>query len=353
MQKLKNYIFLVMNDQLNSLGAKALQVILYLLSLIYGLFIRIILLAYNIGLLKKRNLGLPVISVGNITWGGTGKTPFVIHLAKLLKSKGKNPAILMRGYKISSQGEPDELSILKNNLESLIIIADEDRISAAQKAKTAGADCIILDDGFQQWKIKKGLEIAMINSVKPFGNKYMIPRGSLREPLSSLKRAQIIIFNKADLKNAYYQQAKDKVALINKDALILESRYETTQITDIDDEIQSLDIFNQRSVLLLCAIGEPLYFEKLVQDLGADVAYRLRFRDHHVYTQSDIDEILQQAIKSEVDFIVTTQKDISKLKPYKNRLLEKDLKILTIKVDLKVLNSEKDLMKKIEDVFNS
>ncbi len=323
MQKLKmeqksisGYLYNLTLDNSQGFFATLLKCILFIASILYGLIVRILIRFHS--LKKPSSLNCKVISVGNITWGGTGKTVLVEFIARYLKQKEHKVAILSRGYKkpvTRCATMADEPYMLSQKLSDVPIIADADRIRAAKKAIIEHAvDTVILDDGFQQWRIKKDLEIVVIDVNCPFGNRHMIPRGILREPLSSLKRADIFVLTKTNLA-ANTSEVKDFLRKINLKAIILESVHKPVGFYRIDNpkELLSLDILKGKTATLFSGIGDPGSFESLIKSLRVNVGLSFRFPDHYQYSSKDLDNIFKDSGNKHSDIIITTEKDASRL----------------------------------------
>jgi tetraacyldisaccharide 4'-kinase len=316
------YIYNLATDRYKGPVAGIVKSFLYLLSLIYGLIVRILIFIYR---LKPYRLNCKVISVGNITLGGTGKTSLVEFIARYLKQQGHKVAILTRGYKrkITNYGlritdyemMGDEPHMLKMNLEDIPVIVDADRVRAAKLAmRDYGVDTIILDDGFQQWRIKKDLEIVTIDATCPFGNRKLIPRGILREPLSSLKRPDVFVLTKTNLGASLLQEIKDFLGKINPEVLVIESIHSPLGFYKMGtNEILGTGVLQGKTVTLFSGIGAPDSFENLIKSLGIQVGLSFRFRDHHNYTQRDLENIFKSARDKNIDIIITTEKDAARL----------------------------------------
>ncbi|MFH1339262.1 MAG: tetraacyldisaccharide 4'-kinase, partial [Candidatus Omnitrophota bacterium] len=268
---MREYLYLLATDKKKGSVAGIFKCLLFILSLIYGMSVRILSFIYGI---KPYRLNCKVISIGNITLGGTGKTSLVELLALKLKERGCNTAVLSRGYKRKSIHYPlsavryetmgDEPFMLSKNLCDIPVIVDKDRIRAAKKAiRDYGTDAVILDDGFQQWRISKDLEIVTIDATNPFGNLRLLPRGILREPLSSLKRADIFVLAKVNLRPAN-QGIEEILKKVNPGALIVEAIHSPLgfyRIGDSRDNLLGPGEFKGKKASLVCGIADPRSFE--------------------------------------------------------------------------------------------
>jgi tetraacyldisaccharide 4'-kinase len=286
---------------------------------------------YEKGILKSKRLPCVVISIGNIVAGGTGKTPAVIALAQLLQHTKKRVAVISRGYRstlrgkfaIVSDGEKillspeeagDEAYLLARSLKGIPILIGKERFEAGLEAiKRWKVDVILLDDGFQYWKLAKDLDIVTVDATQPFGTGRMLPSGTLREPKSALRYADIILLTRVDQTsnlNSVYAQIR-KYATRQP---IIESVHVPYSLRRIGStEILGLDILEGKNVLAVCGIGNPDSFVNTLRSLKTAKITLLDFPDHHEYTLTDIKLILRKAEADGVNFIITTEKDEQKL----------------------------------------
>ena len=344
--------------------SNVIKFFLFILSLFYGLGLKILIFFCS---LKAYRLNCKVISVGNITWGGTGKTPLVEAITRYLKQEGHKTAILTRGYgrKIAGCGlrlpagkarvagyenMGDEPYMLSKNLVDIPVIVDANRIRAANRAlRDYGVDGVILDDGFQQWRIKKDLEIVAIDASNPFGNRHLLPRGILREPLSSLRRADVFVLTKTNLMPDT-KGLRDFLTVINPRAGIFESIHSPVGFYRVDDpgELLEPNLFKGKTVTLISAIADPDSFENLIIGLGLNIGLSFRFSDHHVYSDADFADIVKKSQEKNIDAIVTTEKDSPRLT---FRELKPGTKIFVLKIELKLTAHEKEFFNRIHGVF--
>ena len=335
---MREYLYLLATDREKGPVADFLKIILYLLSLIYGLIVRILIFIQSN---KASHLNCKVISVGNITLGGTGKTPLVEMICRILKQQGKRIAILTRGYKRRDLAAADEPAMLRRNLPGTAVIVDEDRVRAAAKAsEDYGVNTVVLDDGFQQWKIKKDLDIVAIDVTNPFGNLRLLPRGILREPLSSLKRASVLVLTKANLTSSN-QEIKQLLGKINSQASIFEAIHKPVafyQLNTSDEKSLSLDKFQGRGVGLVCGIADPASFENIISKLGAKIELSYKFPDHYEYRREDLDRIEAGARQNGVNTIITTEKDSIRFSRLEYRFSGIDYYVL--RIELKIIQHE-------------
>ncbi|MDO8747882.1 MAG: tetraacyldisaccharide 4'-kinase [Candidatus Omnitrophota bacterium] len=335
---MKDFFLEIALNRKKGLAAFFLRPLLYLLSLIYGLLVKGICWVYKRGILPGYRPQAKVISVGNITLGGTGKTPLVEFLAEALLRKGKRVVVLSRGYSL------DEPRMLENKIKGLRVFTGRDRIKTAKEAQDAlDPEVMILDDGFQHWRLKRDLDIVLLNSRNYFGNRSLIPRGILREPPSSLARADVIVISKVDSVKDI-SLIKNELGQINPRALIVECAYKPECVTDAQGKVYAWGIIENKNICLLSGIADPDYFKKTASDLGARIVSDQRFPDHHQYHKGDIEKIVRACRKKNVDTIVTTEKDLTRL-PLSE--FASDIKILILKIKLVITHNEESLFNRV------
>jgi tetraacyldisaccharide 4'-kinase len=338
---MRGYFYRIVTGRQGGFLAALIKSALFLLSLAYGIIIRLLIFCSSF---DQNRFNLRIISAGNITVGGTGKTSLVELISRYLKGRGNSLVILTRGYKrkgVDYAG--DEPRMLAKNLADIPVIIDKNRARSARRAvREYNCDTAILDDGFQQWHIKKDLDIVVIDSLNPFGNRHMLPRGLLREPLSSLKRGDIFVLSKT---NFVTEEALDKIRLsltkYNPRALIVESIHKPVGFYNIKNpgKLLGLGYLKKEKVVLLSGIGDPASFLKTVAGLGVEVGLELVFADHHYYTGREIEVISDRARNSGLKFIVTTEKDAARISQEAASILE-DLEILVLRIELKIVKNE-------------
>ncbi len=282
---------------------------LYLSSLIYGLVILCRKMLYRLKIFRSRRVPLKVVSIGNLTLGGTGKTPFAIALTRILEDELRAPAaLLIRGYGW------DEQALLKKNLPDTPILVGEDRVKSAHKAiRLYGSQFAVLDDGFQHWEIERDLDIVLIDSRNPFGNKRLFPRGVLRESKNALRRADIVVFTKIDAKSAGLDVIRNEINRMKSSIMFLEAVHRPSHLYDPKiRKDHDLLFLRDKKVILISSIGDPEYFEKTVKGLGSTILDHMVFNDHHDFKEADIRRILKMCGAKAPDFMVTTEKDAVK-----------------------------------------
>lgn len=285
---------------------------------------------YDLNILKQEKLPCKVISVGNITVGGTGKTPTVIMIARLLKRHGYRPAVLSRGYggesknpvNIVSDGHRvlmgyaaagDEPVMIAKSIEGVPVLTGPKRILTGKTAvKKMGVNVLVLDDAFQHRSISRDIDLVLLNETMPFGNGKLLPRGPLREPPDALKRADIVILTggKNDL-------SRDVPPEISSLSVVFKGCYKPTAILQGGtNRLFPPDYLADKNIFAFAGIGSPDVFQKTLASLGGKVTDFISFPDHHRYTKEEIEEIQRKFIQSGAETLVTTQKDFVKLEEF-------------------------------------
>ena len=298
------------------------------LSELYGAITRVRSSLYDRGTFRTARLDRPVISVGNITTGGTGKTPLVEWIARAMSAHGKRVCILTRGYGrrnperrvIVSDGHSmlsnpfdagDEPFLLaKNLIGSAAVISDIDRVAAGQGAiEDLKTDCFILDDGFQHLRLARDLDIVTIDATNPWGGGKLLPYGRLRESVSALRRADCLVITRADQVEEVNGLATELEEL-SGDRPIFISRMRTRRVSSLKD---SSEVEKNTRIAAFCAVGNPESFFRQVQEAKFDVASKTAFLDHHVYSRKDLESIEKSARDAGATGLITTAKDAVKL----------------------------------------
>lgn len=330
--------------------------LLNVMAAFYGLVIAFRNFLYSRGLLKSYSITqgglittdrtqatIPVICVGNITVGGTGKTPMVIWLCQWFRSKDINCVILTRGYK-AAKGENDEPEILKKNCPGSAVIISPDRLKGAMEAvRRYRAQVLIMDDGFQHRRLHREIDIVMVDATEPFGFGKMLPAGLLREPITSLKRAQAAVITRSD------QVSEDKSAEIikniNPNIVIAKAVHQPVCAMAADKQIH-IEQLKGRRVYAFCGIANPEAFLSTIKSLAAEVVGSKIYDDHHKYTAGDVGEIFDKAERAEAEFILTTEKDYNKIDL--SATGKKGLVLAFVAVRMKLLSGEEQITQLIE-----
>jgi tetraacyldisaccharide 4'-kinase len=328
-----------------------ISAILGLLSLVYGLMLLLRHGMFVMGLLRKKKLAHRVISVGNLTLGGTGKTPAVMNIAAVLMDHQSHPAVISRGYGrtdesailVVSDGKRvcadsrmcgDEPVLIGTKIKGLPVIVGSDRFRAARFVQEQfSIDTVILDDGFQHIRLRRDLDIVLIDAVDPFGTGRLFPAGILREPISALRRAQVVLINGSD--RAADLDALKRSIRKHTGAKIFTSRQVPIDLVEtISGDVSPLSALRGTNVLAVAGIARPASFISLLQSLGAMVKADLVFPDHYEYRKSDLADFFQCAADAKVSMIVTTEKDAVRLKNLRPE------GIWALRIELKVVEKE-------------
>jgi tetraacyldisaccharide 4'-kinase len=341
------------------------------LSRLFESVVQFRLFLYRCGILRHHTLGCQVISVGNLTVGGTGKTPVVEVFARDLQRAGRKVAILSRGYKkreprwiervvdsillrdqrrpprivsdgrtllLDSDMSGDEPYMLANNLQDVAVLVDKDRVKSGRYAiEKLGCDTLILDDGFQYLALKHRVEIVLVDRRNPFGSGYLLPRGILREPIQNLRRADFIFITKCDGRDN--SALKEQIRALNPRAEISECTHRAQYVQNvITGERHPLEFLRGLDVTALSGIAAPEGFEQELERHGATLINRERFEDHHRYAQQEILDIINHSREMRVDAILTTEKDSVRF-PKIDRC---DVPIYFLRVEIQLLSGAED-----------
>lgn len=344
---------------------------LFALSKIFQVAVKMRRFLYNVRILRDSTLGVQVIAIGNLTVGGTGKTPVVEKFARELRDQGRNVAILSRGYRsrplplheriinkillradttpprvvsdgrsllLDSETAGDEPYMLASNLKDVVVLVDKDRVKAGRYAiEKFGCDTLLLDDGFQYWKLRgRRQDIVLVDCQQPFGNERLLPRGTLREPPSHLARASTIFITKSDGKTA---ELRKRIAELNATAGIIECVHHPLYLEDVfTGQRHDLDVIKGRKVASLSGIAQPESFEHNLVNLGSELVYSKRFADHHRFSQQEVLNAINRSKKRQAEMIITTQKDAVRFPKIDRR----DLQILFMRVEIKIVAGADD-----------
>jgi len=303
-------------------AATAARLGLAVLEVPYAWAIRLRNAAYDGGLFTTHAAAAPVISVGNLTLGGTGKTPLVAWLARVLAATGRRPAIVSRGYAARAGETSDEAAELGILLPGVPHRADRDRVAAARAAVAEGADVIILDDGFQHRRLRRDLDIVAIDATDPFGCERLVPRGLLREPPRALARAHAVVLTRA---TSVSERRRDEIrravlAAASRDGgmprhlIWAEATHAAVGLRAWSGETRPLADLAGRRVFAFAAIGNPAAFRRTLAEAGADVTGFRAYADHHAYTAADLEALGSVAQASGAEQVLTTLKDLVKIR---------------------------------------
>ena len=319
-------------DRLFSFGS-----FLFMASLVYGGIVKLREFCYKAGIIKSKRLPCTIISIGNITVGGTGKTPMTIKVAQIIRNLGYKVAIISRGYKggaektggIVSNGhtilmEPDKAGdepfMMASKLKDIPVVVGQNRFEAGcLTIQEFNPDVIVLDDAFQHLNQKRDIDIVLLDCGHPFGNNYLLPRGILREPISALKRGDTFVLTRSDSAPDYIRQVTvDKIKNLAPGKPVFRSFYVPNLYKPVNNknsmsgiELQNFDsgLLHGRRVVAFSGLAGNNDFRRTVESLKCDLIDFFEFPDHHKYTKTDLQTIMQSSINAQAEFILTTEKD--------------------------------------------
>ena len=346
--------------------ADLLRGFLWVLSLVYRAIVEARLALYRNRIYRPHSHGCLVISVGNLTVGGTGKTPVVELLARALQEGGRRVAILSRGYKsvprplllriaekitkqkavfvprvvsdgqsllLDSRTAGDEPFMLANNLRGVVVLVDRDRVKSGSYAvREFGADTLILDDGFQYIRMRHGLEVVLVDRQAPFGNEFMLPRGLLREPPRNLRRATHIFLTKCD--GSDNGAIVGRIRRYNRTADIIECSHRPKHLRNfVTGEIKPLEFLRGLRIGSICGIAVPESFENALRGLDAEIEISKAYADHHRFSAKEIESFLRRCGRRELDAVLTTEKDAVRIP----RILDPEVPLYYLRVEIEIL----------------
>ncbi len=345
--------------------AALLKILLTAVAQVYSIIITLRNLLYNTKVLKTHHKKAIIISVGNITTGGTGKTPLVVWLCNLLCERNINCAILTRGYKTkkksnlfkvessepATQNYTDEPAILYESCPQSKVIVNPDRVaSAAEAIGKFAASVLIMDDGFQHRRLARNLDIVTIDSTRPFGYGKIFPAGLLREPVNSLKRADAAIITRCDqITTSELIKLEKTLQVINPNMIIARSVHTVVGAKTASGKKINIENINGEKIFAFCGIGNPNAFLNTIKALGAELAGSKIYNDHYRYTDACLADIYKQAKHIKADLILTTQKDWTKIKHLK--LETNGIPLAYLAIEIKFLEGEDELRHLIEETL--
>jgi tetraacyldisaccharide 4'-kinase len=378
-EALETFVLEVIFEERHDFKARVMRAVLFGGSKIFQVAVKVRRFLYNWRILRDKTLGVQVIAIGNLTVGGTGKTPVVEKFARELQNAGRKVAILSRGYRskpqplhtkilnkillredqtpprvvsdgksllLDSDSAGDEPYMLASNLKDVVVLVDKDRVKGGRYAiEKFGCDTLLLDDGFQYWDLRgRRHDVVLIDRQQPFGNEHLLPRGTLREPPSHLARAHTIFITKSDGKTA---ELRERIASLNSTAAVIECIHQPLYFEDVfTGEHRGLDLLAGKRVASLSGIAQPESFEQSLVKLGGELVYAKRFADHHRFSQQEILNAINRAKKRNADIILTTQKDAVRFPKIDRR----DLPFYFMRVEIKIVagaNDFQDCVRKI------
>jgi len=356
-------------------GAALARFFLLGLSKVYQVVLVLYRSAIRARLMRDYTLGIQVIAIGNLTLGGTGKTPVVEKFARELQKQGRNVAILSRGWRskpqpfgqmllnkllfredstpprlvsdgksllLDSESAGDEPYMLASNLKDVVVLVDKNRVKSGRYAiENFGCDTLLLDDGFQYWRLAgRRQDVVLIDCQQPFGNEYLFPRGTLREPQSHLSRASVVFITKSDSQSPEFRETlRKRINEYCPNVGIIECIHAPLYFEDVfTGERQDLNFLKDKRAASISAIAQPESFEQSLVKLCRELVYSKRFADHHRFSQQEIINAVNRSKKRQAQILITTQKDAVRFP----RLDRRDLPIYFMRVEIKILSGAED-----------
>jgi tetraacyldisaccharide 4'-kinase len=304
---------------------------------------------FDAGARPIERVAVPVISIGNITLGGTGKTPMVEWICRWLRKRGIRVTIISRGYKSQDGASNDEALELEQKLPDVPHVQNPDRVAAARMAiEEFECQVIVLDDALQHRRIARDLDIVLLDALEPFGYEHVFPRGTLREPLSGLARADCIVLTRADMIVPAARDALRKRALqLAPRAAWAECIHRPAALISANGDELPLDALRGQRVAAFCGIGNPAGFRHTLESLGCRVEAWREFPDHHDYTREDVDELARLVAEAKVETVLCTRKDLVKLRVA--RIGGANLR--AVGVELQFLRGEQELLAALQPLI--
>jgi tetraacyldisaccharide 4'-kinase len=318
-------------------------------SVPYGMAVRLRNAAYERGWLRSERMPVPIVSVGNLTAGGTGKTPCVEYVARFYRQLDRRVAILSRGYG-GAGGRNDEALVLEENLPDVPHLQGADRVSLARTAiEELESEILVLDDGFQHRRLARDLDVVLIDAMMPWGHGHLLPRGLLREPPSSLRRAGVLVLTRCDQTPAEQRERlRQTISRIAPHVPLVETTHRAVELSNSEGDSAPLDLLRASPVAAFCGIGNPEAFRRSLLDLGARVGDFRIYPDHHGYNREDVEGLRRWAESLPAgSTLVTTQKDLVKLRL--SRLGDRPLWCLRIR--LRVESGQDALEERLQSVL--
>lgn len=350
--------------------AALMRFLMRALSGIFRILVQLRIWRYRSGWKQQHHLCTQVVAIGNITVGGTGKTPVVELLARSLRDRGRNVSILSRGYKSKKLDRPqtwqdskgatipgermpkvvstgrallldskfagDEPFMLARNLDHVSVVVDKNRVKSGRFAvEHLDADTLLLDDGMQYLDLAHGLDIVLVDAGSPFGTEALLPRGTLREPPKNLRRASYILLTKCN--GSSNEELIQRIRRYNKTAEIIECTHGPIYLEDVfTRERKPLEYLQEKWVGAISAIAVPEAFEGSLEKLGARVEIRRRFSDHHRFSRKDVEKFMQRCVERDMHMIVTTEKDAVRFP----RPASIDVPVYFLRIEVEILKGE-------------
>ena len=373
-ENLEQYFIEIIQEKRRSSVDRITYGFLFLVSRFYRRAVQFRLWLYENRVIRNHSIGCLVVSIGNLTCGGTGKTPVVEIFAKTLSRKGRRVAVLSRGYrshddrsfldklrrksssrrrevpprvvsdgkdlKLNSLSAGDEPYMLATNLKDVVVLVDKDRVKSGLYAiEEFQTDTLIMDDGFQYLGLRPHLNILLVDSTSPFGNHHVLPRGLLREPIKNIRRADYIFLTKSDA-SPRLRHLKDFLRRHNRRAEIIECCHKPKYLEDVFDRGVRfpLTMLNGLKIASLSAIANPASFNAFLLQHGGVLVLERHFADHHRYSQQEMIDFVNSAKAAGAEYILTTEKDAVRMP----RLDRRDLPFLFLRIEIDILSGQEN-----------
>ncbi len=381
-EQIEQYFLEIIKGKRHKKKDKLLRGILFILSRLYRTIVQFRLWLYSNRIIRNKSVGCLVVSIGNLSCGGTGKTPVVEVFAKNLSQKGRKVAVLSRGYRskdnrsffekitkkifasdtkfpprvvsdgqnllLNSMTAGDEPYMLASNLKNVAVLVDKDRVKAALHAiSNFEVDTILLDDGFQYFDLQSHINILLIDSTTPFHNHHVLPRGLLREPIKNIKRADYIFLTKSNGGN-HLRHLKFFIRKHNRRAEIIECCHKPMYLEKVYERgsREPLELLKNKKIASICAIAYPESFEKFLIKLGSTLVVKKSFADHHRFSEQEIINFHNAAKENGADLILTTEKDAVRMP----RLNRRDIDVYFLRVEIDILSGHESFEQAISRI---
>ena len=372
-ENLEQYFIEIIQEKRRSSLDRITYGFLFLISRFYRRAVQFRLWLYENRVIRNHSIGCLVVSIGNLSCGGTGKTPVVEIFAKTLSRKGRRVAVLSRGYRsrdrsfvdklrrkfssrhrvvpprvvsdgknllLNSLSAGDEPYMLATNLKDVVVLVDKDRVKSGLYAiEEYHTDTLILDDGFQYLGLRPHLNILLVDSTSPFGNHHVLPRGLLREPVKNIRRADYIFLTKSD-GSPRLRHLKDFLRRHNRRAEIIECCHRPKYLEDVFDRGVRfpLEMLKGLKIASLSAIANPASFNAFLTQNGGRIVLERHFADHHRYSQQEMIDFVNSAKAAGAEYILTTEKDAVRMP----RLDRRDLPFLFLRIEIDILSGQEN-----------
>jgi len=340
---MRRYYLSVIAGQRRGPVAALVRGLLWLGTIVYAALHRGRQLLYRLGVLRSVRFPCPVVSVGNLTAGGTGKTPFVEFLARWFARKNFRTAILARGYgRIAGGGADDEDLISEMELENVVRLSGKDRAASGRRALSEyRADILILDDGFQHFRVERTLDIVTVDATNPFAGGRLLPRGLLRERPAALRRADLVVLTRTD-----QATPEEMEALRESVGPAVETVHKPVQVRSLwNRKRYGVEWLRGKSVYAFCGVGNPEAFRRTLDSAGAQVVKFRPFDDHHAYTPQEVRRVNAEAQEFMAEGIVTTEKDATKLNAEGF-----ELPLYALRIEIEIVRREELLEERLLEV---